>query len=161
MVTKKRTTGPAAHRKANTVTVAEQRIRCYELRMAGHTITEIARMTGLSRTTVHTRITEEVTERVEPWAVLHRQMQLDRIESYLSTLDTQIAAGAPGIPRHIEVAIKAMERQAKLLGLDAPAQVEATLHRVDEAQAELTAMLREAAAKVAAQEATMNAPDGT
>lgn len=152
MVAKKRTAGAATRRRSNTATLAEQRVRCYELRLTGATITEIAAATGLSRATVCNRLKEEVNERVEPWAVLHRQLQLDRLEGYLRTLDEQITAGAPGIPRHIEVAIKAMERQAKLLGIDAPAQVEATLHQVDEAQAELQELLREAQAKVAAQQ---------
>jgi hypothetical protein len=121
-------------RLPNPVVLAEQKAECYRLKLRGHTIRQIADELAvshpewdLSRSTVQRRIQDECTERVNPLVEELRQQQVDRLESYIQALHEQIDKGGRGLPRVIEVAIKTDERLAKLLGLDAPQQVETTV----------------------------------
>ena len=61
--------------------------------------------------------------------------------------------------------LKIVERRSKLLGLDAPTRVDATVYEVTQADLELQETLREARAKLAAEnalvEAALAVPIGT
>lgn len=57
----------------------EQRI-CYELRLAGHTIREIADLTRLSKSTVERRLQCEIRETVDPLREEYKRVTHDRYE---------------------------------------------------------------------------------
>ena len=144
-----------AHAAAkNAAQIAEEQIRCYQLRLAGLTLDQIAKATGLSHGTVHARVKDEADSRVEPLRAEARQMELDRLDSWLIKLTEQIKAGK-AVARNVEVAIRVSERRSKMLGLDEAEKVEATVHQVDHADVELAAMVREAQVKAAASRATL------
>jgi hypothetical protein len=140
-----RLTGPRVRaKKKNTAQVAEERLRCYQLRLTGASIVMISKQTGLSVGTVHNRIQAEIKDRVEPVAEDVRKMQLDRLDEWLMHLNKQIREGR-SVARNVEVAIRVEERRAKLLGADAPDKITATVTHatadVDAAVAELAAEL--------------------
>lgn len=147
-------TGPRAHTVSNAAEVAEQQIRCYELRLTGMSLDKIVKETGLSKGTVHNRIQAEIAARVLPLADEVRKMELDRLDRWLEKLDAQIhddeAAGR--VARNIEVAVKVAERRAKLLGIDAPEKVEATVTEVTQEDIALAELVREAQAAAAVAE---------
>ena len=57
----------------------EQRV-CYEFRLAGYTIREIADLTGLSRSTVARRLECEIRETVDPLRAEYKRVTHDRYE---------------------------------------------------------------------------------
>lgn len=133
--------------------VAEQQRQCYELRLAGHNnYRVIAEKTGLSLATVSKRLADQRAARVQPLADELRAIEVDRCDRWLVVLDAQIQAGGPRAARAIEVAVKVSERRAKLLGIDAPAQVEAVVHQVDSTDIALAELVREAQAAAAVKE---------
>ena len=138
-----------AHAAKNKAQMAEEQIRCYQLRLAGLTIDQIAKATGLSQGTVHARVKAEVEGRVEPLRQEVRQMQLDRLDSWLIKLTEQIKAGK-SVARNVEVAIRVEERRAKLLGVDEVEKAEVTVHQVDQVDVGLAELIRDAQAKAAA-----------
>lgn len=144
--------GPEAHRAAKNAQVAEQQIQCYELRLTGMSIEAIAKATGIARSTVHDRIQAEITGRVQPLAEEVRKMELDRLDRWLEKLNDQIAQGYQ-VARSIEVAIRVSERRAKLLGIDAPERVEATITEITQEDVALAEMVAEAKAMAANAEA--------
>ena len=150
----------ARQSQKNAAQVAEEQLTCYRLRLAGATLDQIAKQTGLSKGTVHTRISKEIAERVEPLAEEVRKMQLDRLDEWLMQLNKQVREGRQ-VARSIEVALRVEERRAKLMGVDAPERVDvsATVHEVTQADVELAEMLREAQAANAVDEAALS-PDG-
>src|SRR5689334_18681227 len=89
----------------------------------------IAKRLRLSTGTVHNRIQAEIAERVLPLADEVRKMELDRLDRWLAKLDAQIQADR-SVARNVEVAVKVAERRAKLLGVDAPERIEATVTEV-------------------------------
>lgn len=125
-----RLTGPNTRQKKNAAQVAEERLRCYELRLAGATIRMIAKQTGLAIGTVDARIQAEIQARVEPLADEVRKMQLDRLDEWLMHLNRQIRAGT-AVARNIEIALRVEERRAKLLGVDKPEKFEVTTGESD------------------------------
>lgn len=142
------------HRAANRATVAEQQIQCYQLRLTGMSINAIAAATGLSVGTVHNRIQAEISKRVLPLAEEVRQMELDRLDRWLQKLDAQITADK-AVARNVEVAVKVSERRAKLLGIDAPEKVEATVTEVTQEDLALAELVREAQVNAAVEEARL------
>ena len=151
-------TAGRAHAARNKPQVAEEQIRCYNLRLAGLSLDQIAKATGLSKGTVNNRINAEITGRVAPLADEVRQMQLDRLDSWLVKLTEQIKQGR-SVARNVEVAIRVEERRSKLLGLDEAIKLDATVHEVSQQDLELEELLREAKAANAVIEAQLG-PDG-
>lgn len=146
-----RHTAGRANAARNKTQVAEEQIRCYNLRLAGLSLDLIAKATGLSKGTVNNRINAEIKDRVTPLAEEVRQMQLDRLDSWLVKLTEQIKQGR-SVARNVEVAIRVEERRAKLLGVDEAERADITVHQVDQRDLELSEMLREAKAQIAAEE---------
>lgn len=144
---------------SNDAVVAEEQVQCYELRLQGKSIRGIAEILKMSKSTVERRISAEVKGRVLPLAEEVRQMEIDRLDSYLEKLHEQIEQGR-GVPRCVEVAVKVAERRAKLLGVDAPEKVDATLHEVSQADLELSELLREQDAKNAIIESGLGTTTG-
>lgn len=141
-------------RRANRAAVAEQRIRCYQLRLSGLSVRQIATATGLSVGTVSNRIQSEINARVLPLADEVRKVELDRLDGWLARLNTQIVAGV-AVARNVEVAVRVSERRAKLLGIDAPQQLEATVHEITQTDVALAELVREARVKAAFDEASI------
>lgn len=134
--------------------IAEEQVRCYELKLAGLTFQRIAAETGLSVGTVSNRIHARVGQRVDPLAEEHRAIELDRLDRWLEKLDAQIQAGE-AVARNVEVAVKVSERRAKLLGIDAAEKLEAVVTEVTQADLELQELLREAKARNATRESEL------
>lgn len=143
--------GAPPQRRPNSTEVAEQQVRCYELRLTGMSLDKIAAETHLSKGTVHNRIQAEIQAKVLPLADEVRKLELDRLDRWLAKLDEQITAGET-VPRCVEVAVKVSERRARLLGIDAPQQLEATVTEVSQADLEFQELLREARTRVAVEE---------
>ena len=149
---------PQARR--NSAEVAEEQIRCYELRLTGASIRQIATITGLGVATVHKLIKLEIDERVTPLAEEARRMELDRLDVWLARLTVQINKGV-AVARNVEVALRVSERRARLLGLDAPERVDAQVTETTVFDTEFTALVREvqAAAALAEQQLRERAAD--
>lgn len=140
--------------RANRASVAEEQVRCYQLRLTGLSIRQIAGHTGLGVATVHARIQSEINARVLPLADEVRKVELDRLDGWLARLNGEIAAGK-AVARNVEVAVRVSERRAKLLGIDAPQQIEATVTEVTQEDIALAELVREAHAAAAVAEAQL------
>lgn len=138
----------------NQATVAEQQEHCYDRRLAGWTLQAIADETGLAIGTVHKRIQARIEARVQPKADELRAVEVDRLDRYLKRLDEQIEQGY-AIARNTEVAVRVSERRARLLGIDAPQQVEATVVQVTQEDLALAELVREAQAAAAVEESRL------
>lgn len=141
-----------APRLVNRVSIAEEQVKCYELRLTGMSIEAIAKATGIARSTVHDRIQSEIAARVLPLADEVRKMELDRLDRWLAKLDAQIAEDRY-VARNVEVAVRVSERRAKLLGLDAPEKIEATVTEVTQEDIALAELVAEAQMQAANAEA--------
>lgn len=112
--------------RSNTALVAEEQVKCYELRLEGKSIRAIAAIIGVSPATVQNRIDAEIKERVIPLADEVRKMQLDRISIAMDTAMEIVKSGADP-----ELKLKALdrllrfdERLARLMGIDTPVSQE-------------------------------------
>jgi predicted transcriptional regulator len=148
--------GSRTYTASNKAEVAEQARRCYELKLAGWSHDRIAEELGISHGTVQNRIDAHIAVRVNPLADQLRAEMVARFAKRLAKLDAQIEDDehAHRLARNIEVATKVEERWAKLLGVDAPERIEATVTEVtqeDVALAELVAEARAASAVAEAQ----------
>ena len=103
-------------------------IWCYEQQLKGLSLRAIAKLTeteppagrSLSYPTVMRRIDALHEAEVKPKPGMLRQTELDRLDSYLAAMADQIREGDTAA---IAVALRISERRAKLLALDAPAEV--------------------------------------
>jgi hypothetical protein len=139
------------------VETAEQSRRCYELKLAGWSHNRIADELKISHGTVQNRIDAHIALRVQPLADELRAVMVDRLDLCIERLHDQIQddEAAHRLARNIEVLVKVEERRAKLLGVDAPERVEATVTEVTQADLELQELLREAKAQVVTEEAKL------
>lgn len=138
-------------RKPSTAQLADRAVRCYELRLRGRTIRGIADELGIPKSTVQDTLNAYIAELVLPLADEVRLLELDRLDGWLGRLEDQLDNGeAP--ERVVPVLLKVQERRARLLGLDAPERVDATVHEVTAQDVELAEMLAEAKAKAAVDE---------
>jgi hypothetical protein len=119
--------------------------RALELRMAGASYSQIATALGFAdRGAAHHAVQNALARDNEVNADLrdeYRTLQLARTERMIRGIWTQ-AIGGDG-PAYDRV-LRTLDRQAKLIGLDAPVQINVT----DEARARLTAMLDQLEAEV-------------
>lgn len=134
--------------RANQASVADQQIECYTHRLAGLSIDKIAKATGLSHGTVCQRINSHIEQRVQPLADQLRAIEVDRYDRYLEKLDEQIQRGV-AVARNTEVAVRVSEARARLLGLNAPQQIEATVMQVTQEDIALAELVSEANAAAA------------
>ena len=140
----------APQTKLNRTKAAEEQALCFDLRLAGHSIRAIAEMVtahfgyNISKSTVHNRIEAEIAERIQPRAKALREMELARLDGYLTTIAPRIAAGDL---QAIDRALRIAERRAKLLGIDSPIQVEQTVTEVSAEDIELMELVNEAKAR--------------
>lgn len=145
--------------RTSAATIAEQQAECYRLQLEGLSIREIAERTGLSRGTVHNRISAQCgkVSKLEPTppslAEQVRQQHLAQIKEWLAKLNEQIRDNY-AVARNVEVGTRLLEREAKLLGIDAPERVEATVTEITQEDIALAELVAEAqaAASVAEQQ---------
>jgi predicted transcriptional regulator len=104
------------------IRAAERRAKAVELRKEGRTFNEIAAALGVSRAAAHKMVSGAIDElnalTIDETRAL-RQQQLDRIGVLMAGL---FAAARRGEVAKVNAAIKLMEREAKLAGLDAPSE---------------------------------------
>lgn len=162
----------------------EQRV-CYELRLRGLSIRQIAEHVAveygwtLSKSTVENRIRCEIRETVEPLRDEVRQMELDRLDRLQQVALHVMNADHPlvsdgrvvrieqedgtkvPLQDHAPVLaamdrfLKIQDRRAKYLGLDAPQRVDATVTETTQQDLELIDMVNTAKAAAAAAEAEL------
>lgn len=135
--------------------IAKQQAECYQLQLDGLSIREIAKRTGLSVGTVHKRINAQCVATVQPLAEQVRQRHLDQIQDWLAKLNDQLETFPKTTPRCIEVGVRLLEREARLLGIDAPERAEIAVTEISQEDIALAELVREAAAKAAVAEAAI------
>jgi hypothetical protein len=121
------------HADKSLAQINDEQVRCYELRLQGKTLQQIAAiMTAegcpMSKDTVDRRIKAEMKIRIEPLADELRALEMDRLDRYLDKLEPRIEQGDD---KAIHAAIRIMERRAKYLGLDAPERVDMRVQAID------------------------------
>lgn len=144
---------------SNPTVIQHQIDQVVELRLAGHSVRQIAAATGMSRSTVHRREHQGIAQLpVLANADELRKVEVARLDRYLAALDQRVQAGDVNA---IQAALRVSDRRSKLLGLDAPIQVEGTFTEVTQEDLELAEMMREAQARVRAQEDALRGGDGS
>lgn len=113
---------------------AERRRMAMNLRLAGKSFQAIGDHLGISRQRAHRLIADELARLVEETqddAAAYRQLHVERIEAMLAAAwplilgrDDGKAVGATTRLSAIEKAVRLLDRQAKLLGLDKPTPME-------------------------------------
>lgn len=111
-------------KKVVSIQTVERRKKAVELRRAGLTYAKIGEQLGITRQSsfAHVRavLTELRCETAEDGAMV-KQLELERLDHATALAMSAIAEGnLAGIDR----LIKTMERRARLLGLDAPEQID-------------------------------------
>lgn len=104
----------------------KERAKAWHLRLEGHSLSEIARMLGVSAMTVHRDVKwcqENLPGAYEGAAQL-REMSLQRLDRQYRQLEPLRESG--DVPAH-RVSVQIMDTQAKLTGAYAPTQVQATV----------------------------------
>lgn len=147
-----RRTGGRAH-NTNNAARADKKAQAFDLKLAGHSLREIGAMLGVSHTCVGLWIREECEERVAPLAAQVRAMELARLDKYLTYLESRMEQGDD---KAIGIAVRISESRRKLLGTDAPLQVDATVAEVPPRPGVLQKMAQ-ARANQAAEEAAIRA----
>lgn len=166
------------HSKTDVATRAEAQRSAYEMKLKGMSNVAIAEVMGVSPSTISRYVKAEATAQVLGPAEEYRAMELDRLDRYLSRLEStfhdcdheeELAEwaengrnGAPpvcrqDIPKSVLAALKVADHRAKLLGLYAPVKVDAQVAEVTQADLELQALLREAKTRAAMQAQALGA----
>lgn len=114
--------------KQDQIYVNERRAQVLEMRLQGYSTTKIAQTLGISPTLAAAHLANALDMSVVENAAQLRQLELDRLDRMLTTLEGGISVGDP---KAIAAATRISERRARLLGLDKPIQVEATVVTVD------------------------------
>lgn len=143
---------------------------------------EIAKVLAIGEVTADRYMKLALEARIAPTVDEFRRQQNDRLDESSRKAAEQVEAceqiirdeadkRAVGGEPNLAIVLSAMreranavslmlridERRAKLNGLDAPVQVQATVHQVDTEDAELAELVREAQAKAAAEKAKAEA----
>jgi AcrR family transcriptional regulator len=128
------------HQQKNQAEKADLSRRCYDLRLQGFTVRQVAEKLGCSPATVSRHCRAEAEAVVKPLAAEFRQYQDEQLDAMYQAMLPKAAAGSP---RHAEMAIRILERRAKLLGLDAPVQVQQDVTVQNETDRKLAELTRE------------------
>jgi predicted Ser/Thr protein kinase len=136
---------PIARRGNRAVVAAEHRRYCYTRRLEGHSIRAIAQLAtdhferSISKSQVQRLISEEITDRTAELGEQVRQQEVDRLDRYALLAEEVIKASIVYDPetgekiaqdaertslQALDRLIRISERRAKLLGLDAPTQIQ-------------------------------------
>lgn len=144
--------GSNAQSMGNDAKIAAEQEQCYDLRLQGLSIREIARRVNLGVGTVHNRLSDEINKRIAPKSDELRLFELDKLDDAEARLISERNAISVGdnpdaVVKLINSQVNTMGRRAKLMGLDAPEKVaisgdvEVALHpavkaALDQAEAE-------------------------
>lgn len=107
----------------------ERRLKCWDLRVAGHTLREIAQRMEVSPGTVHNYIVavlERLRAETDEKASQHVAMSLQRLDKAIALVMKRIDSDDEESLDAIDRLDKLEKRRAALLGLDAPAKQELT-----------------------------------
>jgi hypothetical protein len=142
------------HTLTNKPATTEQQVLAYQLKLTGHSIRTIADRLGCSHTWAWMLIEKEVETRKWPVVEKYRDMELGRLDELWRILWIKLEELPPDDFDHLLPLVdrihKVGERRAKLLGLDAPVKVDATVTEVTQQDIELQEMLTEAKARASA-----------
>lgn len=94
--------------------------KAYTLRLSGKTYRQIGELCGVSHVTAQNWVKEHLEDVTLPLVAEVRKQEVDRMLRYLERLDGQIDDGDP---KAISLGIKVSERLCKMLGADAPQQI--------------------------------------
>ena len=106
------------------VRAAENAAKAFDLRLAGYSYTEIGKKIGVSDTAAYFYVSKTLAAKRESLTEKKAdlvELEVSRLDKYIKVLEQKIDNGEE---KSIEVCMKAMERRAKLLGLDLPDQHE-------------------------------------
>lgn len=145
--------------------VAEQE-QCYDLRMQGLSIREIARRVGLGVGTVHNRLNDEINKRIAPKSDALRVFELDKLDDIEARLIAErnvipVGDNPDAIVKLVNSQVSTMARRARLMGLDAPEKVAISGHLSPEIPASLKAAMDRAAEDADKREAEIRARNGS
>ena len=111
------------------LTAAERQRQALELRKAGVTFETIATQLGYrNRSGAYKAVMSALRRTLQEPADEVRRLELERLDALLLALWSQARQGHQGA---IDRCLKIAERRAKLLGLDAPAQIDAAVALFD------------------------------
>lgn len=99
----------------------------FEFRIAGLSYRAIGAKLGVSHETIRQDVESELQRQADANAEkagIHRELELERLDKYIRVLDHWIESGNIGA---VGMAVRVMERRAKMLGLDAPTKVDANV----------------------------------
>ena len=105
---------------------AERRLQAFQLRKAGNTYEAIGEALGVSKVAAYKlvrRVVESLDSQSQAEAKVYRALQLARLEEALKAIWPQAMAGDLGA---VDRVVKILEREAKLMCLDAPAKIDVT-----------------------------------
>lgn len=125
----------AARRTAKKAERGEQIVWCYEMSLRGFTYRQISQLSTvpkphghggrhMSPQVVMRRIQEGFAHRVEPKREEYLAQEIDRLTRLYNKLDDAVERGDVAA---INTFVRVQERLAKLLGLDAPSQLQQSL----------------------------------
>lgn len=139
----------------NPAQYAEQRAAVWEHRVRGVSVADISASMNIPQGTVYRWLKEIGEARVEQSARELLTTELARIDHWQSQLELQLEEQIEkgrNAARTVEVLSKLSERRARLLGMDKPQQVEATVHQVDDTDVAIAELVRNAEAAAALEE---------
>lgn len=158
---------------------AEQQKQCYELRLAHYTYRQIAEITGLSLSTVHQRINDELAETVSPWKEQYKAMARERMDGMSRTvvellekrhymisdgrivkMDGQPVEDDEFVLKCIDRLMKIETQRAAMEGYNAAVKVDATVTETTQVDIALAELVREAELEAAAELARMRGVNG-
>lgn len=107
--------------KVSSKETIDREVQALELRRAGYSYAEIARAMGLSgKDTVHNIVGRALERCVREPADAVVELETQRLDQLFKAV---LPTALTGDPASVNSALRVMERRARLLGLDAPAQV--------------------------------------
>jgi len=124
-------TSPTSPRKLR---ARELEYEAYKLRLRGYSYQQIADELGRSRSTVHRAVVRALERRnaeIDGMVDERRQLELDRLDYMLASLQPRINEGDP---QAITAGRQIVESRAKLQGLYAPERRDHTIRIIDETE---------------------------
>lgn len=167
--------GPAPYRRRDAAERAVETVAALELKVGGASYREIGVALGLSTSQAYRRVNEALSEVMQPKVDQLRHLEAQRLDElnrhahrvlnadHVLVQHGKIVLDKDGNTvvdqdlklRAITVITRLSDSRRKLLGLDAPTQIEATIHPADPLDMELQKIVRAAQAKNAAIEAKL------
>lgn len=140
-----------AKTSAKRVEIAEHKARILSLRKRGLTLDQIGKEIGHGAPYVHRLLTEAIREIPTEDAPEVKAMELRRLDSihsrWWSRLEDSDELGIPIDSATLEQATRSLlriaERRAKILGLDAPTKIEATVTDPAQIEADVIALYKQ------------------